>query len=93
MCIRDRSIAHLEKYYPGHGEEYAVKLRDFTIALYKKCADYALSRGIIIADTKFEFGPGMADSGYLSRHEVARRSTARAESRNFILRNMFIVPF
>ena len=24
--------------------------------LYKKCADYALSRGIIIADTKFEFG-------------------------------------
>ena len=32
------------------------KLRDCTIALYKKCADYALSRGIIIADTKFEFG-------------------------------------
>ena len=52
----EQSIAHLEKYYPGHGEEYAVKLRDFTIALYKKCADYALSRGIIIADTKFEFG-------------------------------------
>ncbi len=50
----EQSIAHLEKYYPGHGEEYAVKLRDFTIALYKKCADYALSRGIIIADTKFE---------------------------------------
>ena len=32
------------------------KLRDYTIALYKKCAEYALSRGIIIADTKFEFG-------------------------------------
>ena len=30
------------------------KLRDYTIALYKKCAAYALSRGIIIADTKFE---------------------------------------
>ena len=30
--------------------------RDYTIALYKKCAAYALSRGIIIADTKFEFG-------------------------------------
>ena len=27
-----------------------------TIALYKKCAEYALSKGIIIADTKFEFG-------------------------------------
>ena len=37
-------------------EEYAKKLRDYTIALYKKCADYALTRGIIIADTKFEFG-------------------------------------
>ena len=27
-----------------------------TLALYKKCADYALTKGIIIADTKFEFG-------------------------------------
>ena len=52
----EQSIAHLEKYFPGKGEEYAVKIRDCTIALYKKCADYALSRGIIIADTKFEFG-------------------------------------
>ena len=26
------------------------------LALYKKCAEYALSKGIIIADTKFEFG-------------------------------------
>ena len=32
------------------------QLRDNTIALYKKCAEYALSKGIIIADTKFEFG-------------------------------------
>lgn len=52
----EESIAHLEKYYPGNGAEYAKKLKDATIALYKKCADYALSKGIIIADTKFEFG-------------------------------------
>ncbi len=52
----EESVAHLEKYFPGKGEEYASKLRDYTIALYKKCADYAASRGIIIADTKFEFG-------------------------------------
>lgn len=52
----EQSIVHLEKYFPGQGEEYAAKLRDYTIALYKKCADYARSRGIIIADTKFEFG-------------------------------------
>ena len=52
----EQSIAHLEKYFPGRGEELASKLRDNTIALYKKCAEYALSKGIIIADTKFEFG-------------------------------------
>ena len=52
----EKSIEVLEKKYPGKGQEYAVKLKDATIALYKKCADYALSKGIIIADTKFEFG-------------------------------------
>ena len=52
----EQSIDVLEKQFPGHGLEYATKLRDYTIALYKKCAEYALSRGIIIADTKFEFG-------------------------------------
>ena len=52
----EQSIAHLEKFYPGKGEEYAAKLKELTITLYKKCAEYALSRGIIIADTKFEFG-------------------------------------
>ena len=52
----EQSIAHLEKCFPGKGEQYATQIRDLTIALYKKCADYALSKGIIIADTKFEFG-------------------------------------
>ncbi len=52
----EKSIDVLEKQFPGRGEEYATKIKDATIALYKKCADYALSRGIIIADTKFEFG-------------------------------------
>lgn len=52
----EQSIDVLEKLYPGHGKEYATKIRDYTIAIYKKCADYALTKGIIIADTKFEFG-------------------------------------
>ncbi len=52
----ERSIEVLERDFPGHGQEYAEAIRDCTLALYKKCADYALSRGIIIADTKFEFG-------------------------------------
>ena len=52
----EKSIEVLERDYPGHGEEYAAKVRDLTIAVYKKCADYAREHGIIIADTKFEFG-------------------------------------
>ncbi len=52
----EKSIEVLEKAFPGHGEEYAKKIKDATIALYVKCADYARTKGIIIADTKFEFG-------------------------------------
>ena len=52
----EQSIGVLEKAFPGRGEALAVKIRDATLAVYRKCADYALSRGIIIADTKFEFG-------------------------------------
>lgn len=52
----EQSIDYLEKEFPGHGEEYATKIRDYTVGLYKKCAEYALTKNIIIADTKFEFG-------------------------------------
>ena len=52
----EKSVEILKKTYPERGEEYAQKLRDYTIALYKKCAEYARTKGIIIADTKFEFG-------------------------------------
>jgi phosphoribosylaminoimidazole-succinocarboxamide synthase len=38
------------------GQELAEQVRDVSIALYKMAAEYALERGIIIADTKFEFG-------------------------------------
>lgn len=52
----EQSIEVLEKAYPGHGEAYARTIRDMTLAIYKRCAEYALTKGIIIADTKFEFG-------------------------------------
>ena len=52
----EKSIEVLEKQFPGKGEAYATALRDKTLALYKACADYAYEKGIIIADTKFEFG-------------------------------------
>ncbi len=38
------------------GAERAKEVREKTIEVYKACADYAKSKGIIIADTKFEFG-------------------------------------
>jgi phosphoribosylaminoimidazole-succinocarboxamide synthase len=38
------------------GADLAGRLRDLTLSIYKRAADYASARGIIIADTKFEFG-------------------------------------
>ena len=38
------------------GEKLATRVRDIAIQIYKRAATYALERGIIIADTKFEFG-------------------------------------
>lgn len=38
------------------GKELAAKVRDASLALYNQAAEYALTKGIIIADTKFEFG-------------------------------------
>ena len=38
------------------GQPLAARLRDLTLAIYKKAAAYAESRGVILADTKFEFG-------------------------------------
>jgi phosphoribosylaminoimidazole-succinocarboxamide synthase len=45
------------------GKELAEKMRDISIKLYQTAADYAATRGIIIADTKFEFG--LDDNGVL----------------------------
>ena len=51
-----KCIEILEKLYPEKGSLYAAEIRELTLKLYEKCSEYALSRGIIIADTKFEFG-------------------------------------
>ncbi|TRY20041.1 phosphoribosylaminoimidazolesuccinocarboxamide synthase [Tessaracoccus rhinocerotis] len=39
-----------------HGEELATRLRDLTLEIYSRAATIAAERGIILADTKFEFG-------------------------------------
>jgi len=47
------------------GTALAAEVRDAAIALYKEAAEYALTKGIIIADTKFEFGQDDAGKLYL----------------------------
>jgi len=47
------------------GEARANEVRDATLALYTQAAEYAASKGIIIADTKFEFGVDAAGKLYL----------------------------
>ncbi|MBO6214384.1 MAG: phosphoribosylaminoimidazolesuccinocarboxamide synthase, partial [Lachnospiraceae bacterium] len=46
------SIKILEKLHPGKGESYAKTIKEATLSIYKKCAEYARGKGIIIADTK-----------------------------------------
>ncbi len=45
------------------GDDYAEQIRDISLRIYQDSAEYALERGIIIADTKFEFG--LDDDGTL----------------------------
>jgi phosphoribosylaminoimidazole-succinocarboxamide synthase len=47
------------------GKQLAAQVRDKAVALYTEAADYALTKGIIIADTKFEFGQDSAGRLYL----------------------------
>ena len=45
-----------ERVVDSIGSELATRLRDLTLAIYERAAAYALGRGLILADTKFEFG-------------------------------------
>lgn len=58
------------------GEEMAAQLRDTTIDLYSRAAEYAASHGIIIADTKFEFGKD-ADGSLILADEVLTPDSSR----------------
>ena len=57
------------------GKETAARLRDLTLALYKHAADYARTRGILIADTKFEFG--VVDGQIVLADEVLTPDSSR----------------
>ncbi len=56
------AFAEVEKLI---GVDYAAQVRDKSLQLYSEAADYAAQRGIIIADTKFEFGVDEAGKLYL----------------------------
>jgi phosphoribosylaminoimidazole-succinocarboxamide synthase len=57
------------------GADLAGRLRDLTLEIYTKAADYARTRGIIIADTKFEFG--MVDGKIVLADEVLTPDSSR----------------
>ena len=60
--VHDENISYAETV-KLMGEDIAAQVRDISIQLYTQAAEYAKQRGIIIADTKFEFG--LDDSGKL----------------------------
>jgi phosphoribosylaminoimidazole-succinocarboxamide synthase len=57
------------------GAETASRLRDLTLTIYNKAAGYARSKGIIIADTKFEFG--VVDGQIILADEVLTPDSSR----------------
>lgn len=57
------------------GSELAAKLRDVSIALYQKASRYAESKGLILADTKFEFG--MLDGQLIVADEMFTPDSSR----------------
>jgi phosphoribosylaminoimidazole-succinocarboxamide synthase len=57
------------------GVELSQKLRDATLAIYQKASDYARDRGIILADTKFEFG--LTPDGITLADEVLTPDSSR----------------
>lgn len=57
------------------GEDIAAQIRDLSLRIYKAAAEYAATRGIIIADTKFEFG--MVDGELILIDEVLTPDSSR----------------
>src|SRR5437660_1645815 len=57
------------------GHEDAEKLRDYTLKIYKAASEYAATKGIIIADTKFEFG--RSGAGIILADEVLTPDSSR----------------
>jgi len=59
------------------GEELTTAIRDLSIALYREARDIAAERGIIIADTKFEFGIDVATGAIVLADEILTPDSSR----------------
>ena len=70
----DENIS-FERMVQVTGGDLSAKLRDLSLKIYKTAADYALTKGIIIADTKFEFG--MTPAGLVLADEVLTPDSSR----------------
>jgi phosphoribosylaminoimidazole-succinocarboxamide synthase len=64
MGQHDENIT-FEQMVATTGAPLAARIREISLALYRRASDYAATRGIIIADTKFEFGLDGAGKLYL----------------------------
>jgi phosphoribosylaminoimidazole-succinocarboxamide synthase len=72
--VHDENISYAETV-KLLGDDLAWQVRDLTLRLYREGAEYARSRGIIIADTKFEFG--LHDDRLLLIDEVMTPDSSR----------------
>ncbi|CAI4211028.1 unnamed protein product [Parascedosporium putredinis] len=73
---------HDENIHPDEvaaliGEKYAARVRELALSIYQAAADYALERGIIIADTKFEFAVDDATDEVVLADEVLTPDSSR----------------
>jgi len=74
LGLHDENIT-VEKAMDLVGKELCDKVQELSIAIYSRARDYAKERGIIIADTKFEFG--VNDDGLLLIDEVLTPDSSR----------------
>mgnify|MGYP000971737804 CR=1 FL=1 len=74
LGLHDENIT-VEKAMEMVGKDVGDKVQELALAIYSRARDYAKSRGIIIADTKFEFG--IADDGLILIDEVLTPDSSR----------------
>ena len=72
----DQAAELISRKY-GNGQRYAKRVEELSLALYRAAHDYANKRGIIIADTKFEFGLDIATDEVVLVDEVLTPDSSR----------------